>query len=184
VERGRAYSYPLPGYWRDVGTIEAYWQSHMDLLEQEPPLKLDDSSWPILTFGVQRLPARIDRQARIENSLIAPGCRIRGQVINSVLAPGVVVEEGAVVRNSIVFNDTSIEAGAQIAYSIVDSGVSIGAQAQVGQDEQQSGSAQPHITLVGKRVHVAQGAQIAAGSRVQRSAGNAAGIEQAVESGG
>jgi glucose-1-phosphate adenylyltransferase len=189
VERGRAYCYSLAGYWRDVGTIEAYWQSHMDLLEPEPPLELDESRWPILTFGVQRLPARIYGQARIENSLIAPGCQIRGQVIKSVLGPGVVVEEGAVVRNSIVFNDTAIRAGAQVAYSIIDNNVSIGAQAQIGQDQSQSGSdeqepAQLNITLVGQHAQVAQRARIAAGSRVQPNAADAAAIEQAAEAGG
>jgi glucose-1-phosphate adenylyltransferase len=187
VERGRAYSYPLAGYWRDVGTIEAYWQSHMDLLEPEPPLNLDEPKWPILTFGVQRLPARIYQQARIENSLIAPGCQIRGRVINSVLAPGVVVEEGAVVRNSIVFNDTQIQAHAQVSYTIIDSNVSIEAWAHVGQDDSRSEAderepSKPNITLVGQRARVPQRVHIAAGARVEPDA-VAVTSEQATQAG-
>lgn len=168
VEQGGAFAYPLAGYWRDVGTIESYWRSHMDLLAAEPPLNLDEPTWPILTLGVQRIPARIAESARIANSLIAPGCQIRGEVIDSVLAPGVVVEAGAVVRHSIIFHDTIIGADADVAYSIVDSAVQIEARARIGQPGEQSGDReQPDITLVGQRVRVAAGTQIPAGARVK-----------------
>lgn len=170
VEQGSAFAYPLEGYWRDVGTIESYWRSHMDLLDDEPPLNLDEPEWPILTLGVQRIPARIAESARIANSLIAPGCQIRGQVISSVLAPGVVVEAGAVVRHSIIFHDTIIGADSHVAYSIVDSGVQIGAGARIGQDGEQGGKREespPDITLVGQRAHVPAGTQIPTGARVK-----------------
>ncbi|HEX6291568.1 MAG TPA: glucose-1-phosphate adenylyltransferase family protein [Herpetosiphonaceae bacterium] len=167
VERGRAYSYPLEGYWRDLGTIESYWRSHMDLLADEPLLDLDQPEWPILTYGVQRMPARIERPARIENSLIAPGCLIRGRVVDSVLAPGVVVEQGAEVSHAIVFSDVRIATGAKVAYSILDSDARIGEGARIGEEPQ--AGAQPNITLVGARASVAAGTTIAAGERVESS---------------
>ena len=58
VDEGAARAFQLDGYWRDVGTIEAYWQTHMELLEAEPRLLLDDPAWPVLTAGLQRPPAR------------------------------------------------------------------------------------------------------------------------------
>lgn len=169
VQAGSAFSYPLKGYWRDVGTIESYWRSHMDLLKPEPPLNLDEPEWPILTLGTQRVPARIAASARIANCLIAPGCQIRGEVINSVLGPGVVVEAGAVVRNSIIFHDTIVGADAQVAYSILDSFVEVAAAARIGEDLEQGSqdSSDLDITLVGQRAHIPAGVTIPAGARVK-----------------
>jgi glucose-1-phosphate adenylyltransferase len=165
VAEGRAYAFPLDGYWRDVGVIEAYWQAHMDLLATEPALELDEAAWPILTYGNQRMPARIWPEARIKNSLIAPGCDVRGIVIDSVLAPGVVVAEGAIIWRSVVLHDTRIEHKAQVGASIVDTHVSIGSDSQVGQTPDDSplpqADAPPHITVLGR------GACIEAGSRIQ-----------------
>lgn len=166
VEAGHAYAFPLDGYWRDVGTIASYWQAHMDLLQATPPLALDEPKWPILTLGAARLPAHIHASARIENSLIAAGCEVRGQVIDSVLAPGVIVAEGAVVRNSIIFNDTVIAANAEISYAIVDSQVAIGERARIGGTPDIDNLDQG-ITLIGERAQIAAAAQIAMGSRIQ-----------------
>jgi glucose-1-phosphate adenylyltransferase len=118
VENGKAYARELGGYWRDVGTIESYWQAHMDLLEPDPALALDDPEWPILTRASQRPPARIEAAARVEGSLVSPGCRVSGHVERSVLGPGVVVEEGAEVVESVVLDDARI--AAPIARAIVD----------------------------------------------------------------
>ena len=143
--------------------VESYWRSHMDLLEPDPPLNLDEPAWPILTAGAQRLPASISGSARIENSLISPGCQIRGHVEHSVLCPGVVVEEGAVVRNSILFHDTAVSTAATIDYAIVDREVRVGAEARIGQDD----ASELKIALVGQRTHIPAGARVPAGGRVK-----------------
>ena len=171
VESGRAYAYPLEGYWQDVGTIESYWSSHMDLLAPEPPIDLDEPAWPILTYGVQRLPAHVFESARIANSLVAPGCHVRGQVEHSVLSPGVVIEEGAVVRHSILLHDTIVRAGAVVEYTIVDSAVEIGRDAVVGEAPEQAAGekseiADEQITLIGQGASIPDGARIAVGERV------------------
>jgi glucose-1-phosphate adenylyltransferase len=161
VEQGSAYAYALDGYWRDVGVIESYWESHMDLLSPEPVLNLDDPSWPILTYGFQRMPAHIHDTARIANSLVAPGCTILGRVERSVLSPGVVVEEGAIVRDAIVFENSIIRADARVERAIVDSQVEVGSGARVGA----GGDGQP-ITLLGQRSRIGADQAVRAGDRV------------------
>lgn len=171
VGDGRAFDYPLEGYWRDVGTVESYWQSHMDLLDAEPALALDDPDWPILTFGTQLLPARIHASARVENSLISPGCTVRGHVVNSVLAPGVVVAEGATVRDSILLHKVSVEKNATVDVAVLDAQVRVGAGASVGKKKRGGGAKKKprltdkDITLVGQRVSIPARARVAAGGR-------------------
>ncbi len=168
VDRGRAYEHRLDGYWRDVGTVDSYWTAHMDLLAPEPPYVLDDPRWPIVTFGVQRRPARVHPSARIEDALISPGCSVRGRVERSVLAPGVRVEEGAVVRDAIVLHDCVIEAGATVDCAVLDEGARIGAGAQLGEPRAKGTEAPSaaEIVLVGRRASVVGGIRIAAGDRV------------------
>lgn len=170
VERGRAFSFALDGYWRDVGTISSYWQSQMDLLAPEPPLRLDEESWPILTYGVQRVAARIRRGAEIADSLISPGCQVRGTVERSVLSPGVVVEEGATVIDSIVLHDTVIRRGARVERAIVDDHVEVGEGARVGgpaDGSSKDSDLEKTLTLIGQRRRIGAGAHIEVGKRLK-----------------
>jgi glucose-1-phosphate adenylyltransferase len=166
VEGGRAYEYRLEGYWRDVGTVDSYWAGHMDLLADEPALDLENPHWPILTLAPQRRPARVEATARIDRSLIAPGCTVRGTVVRSVLAPGVVVEAGATVRDAVILDDARIAAGATVECAIVDMAARIGAGATVGRAPDGQPTADD-IALVGLRATVADGANVPAGARVQ-----------------
>ncbi len=162
VARGRAWQYALEGYWRDVGTPESYWRSHMDLLGADAPFAPDDPAWPIVSYGVQRAPARIEGSARIERSLISPGCRVAGRVVRSVLAPGVVVEDGAEVLDAVVLGDTVIESGARVSGAIVDERVRIGSGASVDG----AGPADEPWAQGDDLVLIAAGSSIAAGSRI------------------
>jgi glucose-1-phosphate adenylyltransferase len=159
VREGVACEFRFEGYWRDVGTVESYWQGHMDLLEPEPGLVLDDPDWPILTYGTQRLPARIEGSARIAASLIAPGCRIAGRVERSVLAPGVVVEEGAEVRDSILLHGTVVGKSASVVRAVLDADVRVGEGAAVGEEAGE-------LALAGQRARIAEGDRVLAGGRV------------------
>jgi glucose-1-phosphate adenylyltransferase len=118
VERGNAWALPLDGYWRDVGTPESYWQAHMDLLGSPPRLDLDDDAWPILTHAAQRPPARLEGSAIVDDSLVSPGCVVRGRVERSVLSTGVVVEEGVTVRDAVVLPGARL--AADVTRAIVD----------------------------------------------------------------
>lgn len=165
VDQGRAYAYALNSYWRDLGTIESYVASHMDLLNDDPPLDLDDPQWPILTRTTPRVPARILGSAHVTNSFIAPGCEIRGRVTNSVLGSGVTVHEGAEIQNAIIFQDTVIGPGAQIRAAIIDQEVQIAERVQIGGDSSDS-----KITLVGLGAQIRAGTRIAPGEHVQPGA--------------
>ena len=148
VDEGEAWEYRLDGYWRDVGTVESYWEAHMELLAPDPRLVLDDPPWPILTYGIQHPPARIERSASIDSSWISSGCAVRGQVERSVLAPRVVVEEGAVVRDSIVFQEAVIRRGSAVERAILDDAVEVEEGARVGGDD-------GDITVVARGTRVA-----------------------------
>jgi glucose-1-phosphate adenylyltransferase len=125
VDEGVAYAHALDGYWKDVGTIDSYWQAHMELLEREPPIDLDDPQWPILTLAPHRPPAHVAEGARIENAQLSPGSRVDGSVAHSVLAPGVVVEAGATIVDSVVLEDTVVCEGVSVERAIVDAGIHV-----------------------------------------------------------
>jgi glucose-1-phosphate adenylyltransferase len=135
VECGRAFEFRLDGYWRDVGTPESYWQAHQDLVDGNG-LQLDDPTWRIRTTAGHRPPASVAAGASVEDSLLSPACRVEGRVIRSVLSPGVVVEAGAVVSDSVVMHHTIVRAGARIERAIVDSQVEVPAGTHVHSTEQ------------------------------------------------
>lgn len=128
----RVFAYPYGEYWVDVGTIQSYWEAHMDLLQDSPPLDLLDREWIIHTRSEERPPVNIRTGATVNHSLITDGCTIEGTVEYSVLSPGVRVARGAVVKQSIILPDTVIEAGAVIDKCIIDKNVVVGRFAHVG----------------------------------------------------
>lgn len=112
--------YEEPGYWRDVGTIEAYWKAQMDLLGEKPLLDLDDPAWPIRTGSCPGPGTRIV-SAEIEDSLLGEGVHLhRARIRRSVLGQGVRVEPGAEIVDSVVMGHTLVGAGARIERALVD----------------------------------------------------------------
>jgi glucose-1-phosphate adenylyltransferase len=155
---GAARAYPLNGYWRDVGTVEAYWEAHRDFLAEEPPIDLDELSWPVHTRGGRHSAARVLRGAVVEQSLLSGGTRVAGQVTGSVLSPGVVVEQGATVVDSVLLPGVRVRAGATVTRAVLDDNVQVGERATVGGDGD--------ITLVGREARVPDGADLPAGARL------------------
>jgi glucose-1-phosphate adenylyltransferase len=125
-------AYQFFGYWEDVGTVQSYWEANMSLLAEDPALDLYDQAWVVHTRSVEKAPVRMGPHAVIDGNLISNGCIVNGVVERSILSPGVLVAEGAVVKDSIVLNDTRIEAGAVVDRCIIDKGSVIGAGAMVG----------------------------------------------------
>ncbi len=158
VSEGRVYEYRLDGYWKDVGLPESYWRAHMDLLEPDPVLQMEDPAWPILTYGPHRPPARIHETARIENSLVSPGCVVRGRVVRSILSPDVTVEQDASVIDSVLLGTTTIESGATVERAIIDKDVTVGRGARVG-----GGS---EVSVVGRWSEIPEGTTIAEGAQL------------------
>jgi len=130
----RMFAYEYGGYWRDVGTIESLWEANMELIRPAPPLNLYDDPWRIFSRNENDPPQYIDVHATVTNSIICESCAIFGTVENSVLSAGVIVEEGALVRDSIIMSETYIGRNSRVLKSILDEEVLVGEGALVGAD--------------------------------------------------
>ncbi|MBE6707533.1 MAG: glucose-1-phosphate adenylyltransferase [Ruminococcaceae bacterium] len=158
-------AYPFVGYWKDVGTIASLWEANMDLLGEKPVLDLNDEEWRIYARHEAHAPQYVSATAKVSNSTITEGCEIYGTVINSVLGAGVVVEEGAVVADSVILENVTVKAGAQIRYAIIDSGTVVGSEAKIGED----GAGVGAIAVVGADIAVPDGKIIKAGAMISRA---------------
>jgi glucose-1-phosphate adenylyltransferase len=169
VAESRVASYHFQGYWADVGTVQAYYEANMALLGETPALDLYDPEWVIHTRSEERPAAEIGDAARVAGNLICDGARVYGTVVRSVLSPGVVIEAGAVVRDSIVLSNVVVAAGAVVDRAILDKHVVIGTGARVGDgDDQTPNATSPTLLNTGLTV-VGQRARIPAGARVGRN---------------
>lgn len=150
----RVFAFPYADYWVDVGTIQSYWEAHMDLLADTPPIDLLDREWVIHTRSEERPPVNIRTGATVNHSLITDGCVVEGSVEYSVLSPGVRVRRGAVVRYSIVMTDAVIEPGAMVDRCIIDKNVVVGRGACVGYGSDYTENTELHlntgISVIGK----------------------------------
>ncbi len=164
VDRGRTVAHALPGYWRDLGQPHHYVAAHQDILLDDQGL-FDEPRWPIMTRQPQRVPARVMAAGRVEDSLVSPGARVRGEVVRSVIGPGVVVEEGALVRHSIVFADAVVGKGARVDWTILDEGVLVAAGAVVGAEDADGTGDPDQVTIVGRDSVVEQ--DLAPGARLE-----------------
>ncbi|MCC6382003.1 MAG: NTP transferase domain-containing protein [Dehalococcoidia bacterium] len=162
----RVFGYQYQDYWRDVGTIESYWSANMDLLSPNPPLQLDHPDVRLRTAGSIMPPARVGADALVRNSLISPAAQVEGRVFRSVVSPGVLIEPGAEVRDSVVQHRCVIRSGAVVDRSILDKEVVVGRDAVVGEgDDNIPNFERPDIvnagiTIVGKRVVVPAGLRV------------------------
>jgi len=187
----RVYGYRFEDYWQDVGTVHSYWEAQMELLDDHPPLDLYDRDWVIHTRSEERAPAHIGPTASVHRSLISHGCRIAGTVEHSVLSPGVRVDPGAIVRDSVIMFDTVIRAGAVVDRAIIDKEVSVGPNAIVGTgvDLKKPNEAEPErlntgITVVGKRAVIPASARIGRNVRIAEGVRPADFKSKRVKSGG
>ena len=163
----RVFGYHFEGYWQDVGTIQSYWEANMALLEDAPELDLYDKEWLIHTRSEERAPAKIGPTAQVHRSLVSHGCVINGTVVNSVLSPGVRVDVGAVVRDSIVMFDSVIRSGAVVDRAILDKEVVVGSGCIVGDgpdhdtpNRLEPGRLNTGISVVGKRTVLPRGTRL------------------------
>lgn len=165
VGRGRVYAHAMPGYWKDLGQPHKYLAAHRDVLTDDQGV-LGDPDWPIIGHQQQRPPARVLDGGRVADSLLSPGSVVRGTVLRSVIGPGVVVEEGALVRDSVVFQDTRIREGSRVDWAVVDRDCEIGPAAEVGSADTDPDDPDA-ITLVGRGSSVARGVVLDGGARLE-----------------
>ena len=157
----KMYSYTFEGYWKDVGTLTSLWEANMDLLGNPPAFNLYDRSWRIFYRHNAFPPHRVATGAEVKNSMLTEGCVIEGTVENSVLANGVRVEKGAVVKDSVIMSGVTVKAGARVEYAIIDSDTVVGAGASLGEAKENQ-----KILLVGGGVNVPAGTTIAGGEMI------------------
>jgi len=171
INEDRVYAYPFYGYWRDVGTIQSYWETNMEIIRENSGL--EPEAWEIRPNpqwagrSTDRPPARFQRDCVVSTSLIASGCVIEGTVINSVLSPGVWVRKGATVSNAVIFADGVIGENAVVDLAILDKGVQVGAGAVVGHGDNMTLANRDYpkhlytgISLIGQKATIPAGAQI------------------------
>ena len=157
----RMYAYPFHGYWKDVGTIESFWQANMDLIGSKPVFDITDRSWRIFSRSKDLPPQFVGDEAHIENTMISEGCEIYGTVENSILFGSVKVEKGARVRDSILFSDVTIGKNARIDYTIIDEGTVVKYGSRVG-----AGKETGKITVIGADLILKAKSAVEAGSMI------------------
>lgn len=162
----KVFAYPFEGYWVDVGTVDAYWETHMDLVAHPPALDLNDRSWIIYTRSEQRPPVRVESGAVVEDSLVTDGSVIAASATleRSVLSPGVYIGPNAVVRESIILTDSYIEAGAVVERAVIDKNCVIGHNARVGEIVEDADDL--GIVTIGKNTHLPTGIVVGRGAQI------------------
>jgi glucose-1-phosphate adenylyltransferase len=159
------YAYKYVGYWRDVGTIQAYWESNMNLIERVPDFNMFDNHWRIYTPNPVYPAHYIGETGKVVKSLVAEGCMIYGTVSNSVIFPGVTINEGSVIEDSIVMSDVLIGTNTEIHCTIIGECSVIGNNVRCGMGEFAENQHNPkvyntNITVIGSNTVVPSGATI------------------------
>ncbi|GAA0178042.1 glucose-1-phosphate adenylyltransferase [Clostridium sediminicola] len=131
----KLYAYPFDGYWKDVGTIESYWQANMDLINPENELNIYDRSWKIYSVNPNKPPQYIGPSAKIKNSLLVEGCTVHGSIKNSILFPGVHVGKNSIIEDSVVMANTKIGDNVIVRKSIIATEVTVRRNSVVGNAE-------------------------------------------------
>jgi glucose-1-phosphate adenylyltransferase len=160
IARSRVFAYPFrdpatgeQGFWRDAGTVDAFWSANMELVAPQPELDLYDSKWPILTYQ-QQLPSA---------NFLAEEGQPQGTVIDSIVSGGCVVHSGQINR-SVLFSSVKVDAGSQLDECVVFPGVTVGRDCRISKAIVDVGCSIPEGTMIGEdpeddaqRFHVTQG---------------------------
>ena len=156
-------AFEFSGYWKDVGTINSLFDANMDLLGDKPQFDFAKVEWKIHSRNPIAPPHYIGKTGKVNNSIIALGCEIQGQISDSVLSYNVKVGKGAIIKNSIIFSNVEIGEGAVIDHAIIDEEVVIGKNAKVGENVEDN-----KIAVVGREYILGDGEVIQAGQIVEK----------------
>ena len=160
-------AYRFQGYWKDVGTIDSLWDANMDLLDPGSGFDVYDSDWTIYTRSPVKPPHFTGPNAVIRHSIATSGGEVWGTVEESVLFHSVIVEEGAVVRHSVLMPGAVVKKGAVVEYAIIAENTVIGENAHVGEAPKE-GEAK-NIAVVAQDLKVGDGATVAAGAMITKN---------------
>ena len=152
VGRDKVYAYEFTEYWQDIGTPQAYYAANMELISAQPSFSLNTTR-TVLTQRLNLPPPSISHKAMVVNSLLSPGCVIKGRVENSILSPGVLVDEQAEIRNSVLMPNVFVGYHSVVDTCIIDEGVNIGKLCYIGFGKSLL-LGDGDITVLGKGVNV------------------------------
>ena len=139
------FAYEFNGYWKDVGTLNSYWEANMELIDIVPEFNLYEEYWKIYTKCETLPPQYLAPDSVIERSIIGEGAEIYGKVYNSVIGCGVVVGEGTVIRDSIIMNSTEIGRNCELYKAIVAEDSVLGDNVKLGIGEEVPNETDPNI---------------------------------------
>lgn len=159
------YAYEFTGYWKDVGTLNSYWEANMELIDIVPEFNLYEEYWKIYTSSTILPPQYISEDSVIERSIIGEGSNIYGKVYNSVIGCGVTVESGTVLRDSIIMNETYIGKNCELYKAIVAENVTINDNVKLGMGGEVPNETDPHIynsgiVTIGEKSIIPKGVQV------------------------
>lgn len=161
----KMFAYTFEGYWKDVGTIDSLWEANMDLLN--PNVSLDLSN--IYSRSPMMHPHYVADDAKIQNSLIADGCNISGDLEFSILFAGVKIGKGATVNSSIIMPNAVIEDGAKVEFAIVAENAVIGKNAVVGANpEEVENKDNWGITVIGDNIKIGENVKVPPKSMIDK----------------
>lgn len=164
-------AYNFEGYWKDVGTIDSLWESNMDLLNPKAGLDLSREDWKIYSRNPVMPPHYIAKGAKVQNSLVAEGCNVYGDLEFSVLFHGVYVAPTATVTDSIVMPGAVIEEGAKVQYAIVAENAVIGKNCVIGKrPEDMENRDDWGVAVVGPDCKLSEGTVVAPKEMIDKEA--------------
>lgn len=164
----RMFAYPFEGYWKDVGTIDSLWEANMDLLDPNVTLDLTD----IFSKNPMMPPHYIADEAKIQNSLVADGCNVYGNVEFSILFAGVNIGKGATVNSSIIMPGAVIEDGAVVQYAIVAENTVVGKNAVIGEKPENVANRDDWgVTVLGDNLKIGDNSVILPKSMIDKNVG-------------
>ena len=131
----RMVAYPFKGYWKDVGTINSFWEANMDLLKGKEKIDLYDNSWNIFSNNQNVHSQYIGKKAVVKNSLISDGCSVEGKVINSILSRGVEIGKNTIVMDSVIMPNAKIGDNIVINKAIITDSAMIKNNTKIGDGE-------------------------------------------------
>ncbi|MFC2036106.1 glucose-1-phosphate adenylyltransferase family protein [Chloroflexota bacterium] len=164
VQQDRVFAYEFRGYWRDIGTVTAFYRANMEILNKEVHSNFN-KGWPVLTVEPDSSSSEDFNTGNVVNSIVSPDCVVKGRVENSVLSPGVIIDNEAVVRNSILMSNVYIGYHSVVDHCILDEQVNVGNFCYLGfgekpiSDERDTtilgkGAIVPHYTAIGHNCKV------------------------------
>lgn len=165
------FAYEFTGYWKDVGTLQSYWEANMELIDIVPEFNLYEEYWKIYTKSEILPPQYLSSDSVVEKSIIGEGCEICGKVYNSVIGCGVTIGAGTVVKDSIIMNQTQIGENCELYKAIVAENTVIENDVKLGVGEAVPNETDPHIydhdiVTVGEKSVVPKGITIGKNSVV------------------